>query len=125
MVRKAAGMIISISMQMIICALVIILLYNAGVKGFEFGESVFSPTAVSAEPGRDMIVIIEEDASAMEVAKLLEDKGLINDYKVFFVQALLYKAEFQPAAYTLNTSMTSEDMIEVLTTVVKTEESES
>ena len=123
MIRKAAGLIISISLQMIICALVVIFLYDAGVKGFAFGETIFSNAAVSSPGnGRDMIVIVEKDASSIEVAKLLESKGLIEDYKVFLVQALLYEATLQPGTYTLNTSMTSEDMLNILMQEPKTEE---
>lgn len=115
MIRKTAGMIISISLQMIVCAVVIIFLYDAGVKGFAFGESIFSPEAVSSqENGKDMIVIVEEGASDLDVAKLLESKGLIRDYKVFLVQAKLYQATLYPGTYTLNTSMTSEEMLEIL-----------
>lgn len=115
MIRKAAGMIISISLQMIVCALVIIFLYDAGMKGFAFGESVFAPEAVSPQGnGKDMIVIVEEGASDLSVAKLLESKGLIKDYKVFLVQAKLYQADLYPGTYTLNTSMTSEEMLDIL-----------
>lgn len=123
MIRKAAGLIISISLQMIVCALVVIFLYDAGVKGFAFGETIFSNAAVSSPSnGRDMIVIVEKDASSVEVAKLLESKGLIEDYKVFLVQALLYEATLQPGTYTLNTSMTPEDMLNILIQEPKTEE---
>ncbi len=125
MVRKAAGMIISISLQMIVCALVVILIYDAGVKGFAFGESVFTPKAVSSKAnGKDMIVIVEEKASDLDVAKLLESKGLIEDYKVFLVQAKLYRGTIHPGTYTLNTSMTSEEMLELLIEEPETEESE-
>ena len=41
MIRKAAGLIISISLQMIVCALVVIFLYDAGVKGFALGNLFF------------------------------------------------------------------------------------
>lgn len=117
MVRKTAGMIISISIQMIVCALVIIVLYHTGVKGYEFGQAVFSREAVASEKnGKDMIVIVEKDASEADVAKLLESKGLVKDDKVFWLQAKLYKAELYPGTYTLNTSMTSEEMLQILMT---------
>ena len=114
MVRKAAGMIISITVQIIICVLVVILIYHGAVKGFEFGISIFSSAAMTEAPGQDMIVIIEEGASAWDVGKLLEKKGLIQDEKIFFVQALLYKANLQAGTYTLNTSMTPEQILEIL-----------
>lgn len=125
MIRKTAGMIISISLQMIVCALVIIVLYDAGTKGFAFGQSIFAPSAVASEAnGKDVIVIVEKDASDMDVAKLLESKGLIQDYKVFWVQAKLYEATLYPGTYTLNTSMTSEEMLQILMKEPVTEEEE-
>ena len=114
MVRKAAGMIISITVQIIICVLVVILIYNGAVKGFEFGISIFSSAAMTEAPGQDMIVIIEEGASAWDVGNLLEKKGLIQDEKIFFIQAILYKANLQAGTYTLNTSMTPEQILEIL-----------
>ena len=115
MIRKAAGMIISISLQMIVCVIAVILIYDAGNKGFAFGESIFTPDAVSSKAnGKDMLGIVEEGSSDLDVAKLLQSKGLIKDYKVFLVQAKLYEADLRPGTYTLNTSMTSEDMLEIL-----------
>lgn len=123
MIRKTAGMIISISLQMIVCALVIILLYDAGTKGFAFGQSIFTPSAVASEVnGKDVIVIVEEDVSDMDVAKLLESKGLIEDYRVFWIQIKLYEATVYPGTYTLNTAMTSEEMLHILMEEPKTEE---
>ena len=123
MIRKAAGLIISISLQMIVCALVVIFLYDAGVKGFAFGGSIFSNAAVSSPGnGRDMIVKKKKGASDLDVAKLLESKGLIEDYKVFLVQTVLYKATLYPGPYTLNTSMTPEEMLDILMQESKTEE---
>lgn len=114
MIRKATSMIISISIQMIIVVLIIMFVYSAGVKGFEFGLSVFTPSSVDQAPGKDIMVIIEEDATDLEIARLLEEKGLILDYKVFLIQTKLYMAEISPDSYTLNTSMTSEEMLEIL-----------
>lgn len=122
MVRKAAGMIISISVQLIFLVIVIMLVYHAGAKGFEFGQDIFAPQAMAAPPGQDMIVIIESGDSAMDVGKLLENKGLIKDKLVFFVQSKLYKTEFYPGTYTLNTSMTSEEMLEIFTETSDEEE---
>lgn len=114
MIRKATSMIISISIQMIMVVLIIMFVYSAGVKGFEFGLSVFTPSSIAPAPGKDIMVIVEEGASDLEIAKLLEEKGLISDYKVFLIQAKLYMADMNPDSYTLNTSMTSEKMIEIM-----------
>ncbi len=114
MIRKAAKAIITVSWQMILCILVIIVLYHAGVYGYEFGKEIFAPTPVSIDQGKDMIVIVEEDATSADVAKLLESKGLIRDWRVFYVQAFLYQAQIEPGSYTLNTSMTSQDILDIM-----------
>lgn len=116
MIRKATSMIISISIQMIVVVLIIMFLYSAGVKGYEFGLSIFTPSSVDSEPGKDIMVIIEEDLSDIDIAKLLEEKGLILDSKAFFIQSKLYMVDLNPDSYTLNTSMTSEKILEVLGT---------
>ncbi len=48
------------------------------------------------------------------MGNLLEKKGLIQDEKIFFIQAILYKANLQAGTYTLNTSMTPEQILEIL-----------
>lgn len=115
MVRKIAGAVISISLKLIVAVLVVMLLVNAGQRAYQFGLQVFNPVPVSQQPGKDMIVIIEENDSDMEVAKRLESKGLISDAYVFYIQAKLYRAELYAGTYTLNTSMTSEEMLEIMT----------
>ena len=49
----------------------------------------------------------------MDVAKTLENRGLIGDARVFFLQEMLseYRGKIQPGVYTLNTSMTAEKML--------------
>jgi len=114
MVRKIAGAVISISLKMIVAVLVVVLLINVGERTYQFGLQVFNPIPVSQKPGKDMIVIVEEKDSDMDVAKRLESKGLISDAYIFYIQAKLYKAELYAGTYTLNTSMTSEEMLEIL-----------
>jgi len=115
MVRKIAGAVISISLKMIVAVLVVVLLINVGQHAYQFGLQVFAPVPISQEPGTDMIVIVEEGDSDMDVAKRLENKGLITDALVFYIQAKLYEAEFYAGTYTLNTSMTSEEMLNIMT----------
>lgn len=117
MVRKMAMTIISISVKIILVVAVICLLVWGGKKGFEFGVSIFTPTTVEDAPGTDIQVVIKPGLDAMDVARLLEDKGIIADYRVFWLQSLLYECEIEPGEYTLNTSMTSENILEVIKTI--------
>ena len=53
---------------------------------------------------------------AKEIGKLLESKGLIKDGTLFYLQNILsrYKGDLKPGTYTLNTSMTTEEMMAVI-----------
>ena len=58
----------------------------------------------------------------MDIGQILEDKGLIRDAKLFYIQNLLshYKDKLQPGTYVLNTSMTMEEMMEIMSVVPET-----
>ncbi|WP_099468889.1 endolytic transglycosylase MltG [Konateibacter massiliensis] len=122
--KKVAGTIISVSIEVIFAALIIILIYNGGLKAYSFGFSVFAEQPMSSEPGRDINVSIDSGLSTYELGELLEEKGLIHDAKVFYVQMKLtgVSGDVIAGRYTLNTSMTVEQIIQTITT--EPEESE-
>ena len=107
------GMVIRICI-LIICVFVI---YNVGKKAYDFGFRIFSEGPMSEAPGRDIIVSTEEGDGLTDIAKKLEDKGLVSDWMIFFAQAKLSenKGTIEPGTYTLNTSMDSNAMMAVLT----------
>ncbi len=102
--------------RIIIIAVVALLIYRAGQKAYDFGYRVFAEEAMSPAPGRDVEVAITQGKSAYEVGQMLKEKGLIRDAQLFMLQEKLsgYKDKMQPGIYTLNTSMTAEDMLKVM-----------
>ncbi len=85
----------------------------------------FADTAMAEEgKGRDVTLRIDSGMSAYQIGERLRDNGLIDNPLVFAVQAKLFTEsgkELLPGTYTLNTSMTAQEIIEVL----ETEKSES
>jgi len=61
-------------------------------------------------------VVIEEGMRLKEVAKMLEKGGVIRDAGIFKVQNKLshYSSSFEAGTYTLNTSMTNEEIMAIL-----------
>ncbi len=94
----------------------VLVIYKAGVKAYDFGFRIFTEEPMSAEPGRDIEVTITQGDSVMDVGTMLEEKGLVRDAQLFFIQKLLsqYTGDIQPGTYTLNTSMAAEDMFALL-----------
>lgn len=99
---------------------------NLSSIGYDFGYRVFTESAIDTAPGKDMLVQINDDTSERELGVMLEEKGLVRDANLFYLQLKLsaYKGKIIPGVYTLNTSMTPKEMIVIMCTVVE-EETES
>ncbi|MCR5687454.1 MAG: endolytic transglycosylase MltG [Lachnospiraceae bacterium] len=99
-----------------ILAIAILVVYKAGQKAYDFGFRVFTEEAMTPAPGRDVAVTIVSGDSTMDVGRMLEEKGLIRDSKLFYVQkkCSVYDDDIKPGFYTLNTSMTAEDMFAII-----------
>lgn len=115
-INRVTGAIIGISGKLIIYALVILLLYEGITKGYAFGYEIFHSTAMAEAPGIDKVVEIGEADSLMDIAKLLDEKGLIKNEYAFLIQSAFYEYgrgdyEIQPGTFTLNNSMTAKEII--------------
>ncbi len=97
-------------------AIAILMVGKIGKEAYDFGFRIFTEEAMSPEPGRDVAVTIVQGDSTMDVGRMLEEKGLIRDPKLFYVQkkCSVYDNDIQPGFYTLNTSMTAEDMFAII-----------
>lgn len=105
-----------ISARIIVWIAVIALIYNCGLKAYDFGYRVFAEKPVSSAPGKDYSVIIHKGDSDYKIGKMLKEKGLIKDAMLFVVQSKVYPYgnKMKAGRYTLNTSMTAREMIAVL-----------
>lgn len=106
-----------------IIALLVLFIYRLGEKAYDFGYRVFAEEAMEAEPGRDIEVVITQGKGVYEIGKMLQEKGLIRDAKLFYVQEKLssYKGKTQPGNYTLNTSMQAEEMLKTISALEESE----
>ena len=83
-------------------------------KGYEFGHEIFYATSVEAAPGRDRSITVEEGTSITDAAKLLKSYGLIANEYSFVIQAIFFDYEVNPGTYTVNTSMTSKEILQMM-----------
>ncbi|MDY2699662.1 MAG: endolytic transglycosylase MltG [Suilimivivens sp.] len=110
--------------KVVVIAAVIVFVFRGATKAYDFGYRVFADEPVSVSGGRTITVGIAEGASVKEIAQMLEEKGLIEDAKLFVVQELLsaYHGEILPGIYDLSTDMTAEQMLAIMSTPVGEEE---
>lgn len=113
-INRITTTIISMSARLLFYALVFFLLYEGVTRGYSLGHEIFAPTAVAEAPGSDRMIVIEEGESLTKVAARLEKDGLIQDKLIFVIQSKFYDYDIYPGTYTLNTSMTSRDMLKLI-----------
>ncbi len=103
---------------------VVILIYNLGLKAYDFGYRIFAEEPVELGTGRTMSVSIVEGKSVSEIGDILEEKGLIRDAKLFYFQEMFseYKGELKPGVYELSTGMTPYEMMEIMSASDEEEE---
>lgn len=114
-INRITTAIITISIKLMVLALLILLLYEAVVRGFAFGHEIFYAEAAEAAPGREITVEIKEGETVKEAAGNLKKKGLITNDFAFWFQSIFYDyQDIYPGIYTLNTSMTSKEILKEL-----------
>lgn len=94
--------------------LLVFFMFFIGSKSFGFGKALFTDAGKDKAPGVDVPITILSGMSNGDVAEELERAGVIESKLVFEVQSILYKADFKKGVYTVNTSTSPEDLIEVL-----------
>ena len=115
-VKKIILGILNTSVRVAILIIVCTVIKNVCVTSYEYGYRVFSEQPLTTGDGIDKQVVIPIGSSGTDIGKILKNSGLIRDEKLFYIQELLssYRGKLQPGTYTLNTSMTAEQMMAVL-----------
>ena len=113
-INKISMAVISISAKVLFYAAAATILIAGAKKGYAFGHSIFYAPGMDKAPGVEKIVTLDGSESIGDVGKLLEDIGLIRDHNAFSIQARCYGYEVMEGTWTVNTSMTSKEIIGVL-----------
>ena len=120
--RQMVMAVVSAILKVAIAVAAVVIIYKGAVIAYDYGYRVFKEEPVAEAPGVDIQVDITIGKSTMDIGQILEDKGLIRNAKLFYIQNLLshYKDKLQPGTYVLNTSMTMEEMMEIMSVVPET-----
>ena len=104
------------TLNMLMLVLIAFVVIQLAAVTYHLGYRVFTEPAVDSAPGRDVMVEIERGMSAGELGTELEEKGLVDNHILFTIQLKLssYEKEIKPGLYTLNTSMTAREMMQVM-----------
>lgn len=111
--------------RLVVIIVIIVTFYLGATMAYRFGYSVFRGSTPDPAPGKDIEVTITEDMSGDDVAKLLEDKGIVSSDTIFRFQELLYTSKrkpIYPGTYTLNSSWNCDKIFNVITAEPESQE---
>lgn len=126
-VKQLIGSTIEMILKVILFAYIIMCIYRAAIAAYDYGYRVFAEPPVALGEGRIISVYVENDNTTKDVAKMLQEKGLIRDSRLFLVQELLseHHNKIQPGIYDLSTAMTSQEMLAIMAASAPEEEEEA
>ena len=121
--KEVVVSIFSTVFKIVLAIIIVMLVYKWSLTAYEYGQRVFNEPPMTAGEGRMVTVVVEEGDTAKEIGTMLENNGLIRDAELFWIQEMLsaYKDEMKPGTYELNTSMTTEEMMAIMSMEVEEE----
>ncbi len=124
LVLKVTVGIIRILLNILFYVVVVVLIIKASGITYEFAYQIFGQETAAPAPGHDVEIQIKKGESTLNVATKLESNKLIKDKYSFYVKAKLKSHSIMPGTYTLNTSMTYDEIFEIVTVPSDAEDSE-
>lgn len=124
-IRAVVSSFVSTIVRIAVLAVCVLVISKVGKYAYDFGYRIFTEEPMSSAPGRDVAITVVQGDSLMEICKMLEEKGLVRDARLTWIQkkVSVYDNDVQPGFYTLNTSMNADEMFAVI--AGKSDEEES
>ncbi|WP_029231834.1 endolytic transglycosylase MltG [Butyrivibrio sp. VCB2006] len=115
-VRKLVLGLLDAAVKIAFVIIVIMLISRYSKLAYEYGYHIFNQVPVSSGTGRTVTVTIASGDSANTIADKLASVGLITDKNLFKLQEKFsdYHGLEAPGTYELSTSMTPEEMLQIM-----------
>ncbi len=115
-IKSLIAIVMETIIKVVILAVVVTFVIRGASSAYDFGYRVFADQPVSVSGGHTITVGVEEGMSVKDIGEMLEERGLIEDARLFLVQELLsaYHGEIRPGIYDLSTNMTAAQMLEIM-----------
>ena len=114
--RKAVLQVGTICFRVILFVALVLGLVYLGQTTYKYTRAVFSDEAFEEAPGKTVKVTISESVSGKQLAKVLEENGLIENALIFQLQMKMadFGDQVEADTYELNTSMPPSELFEIL-----------
>lgn len=114
--KEIVASVFGMAVKIIFAVLVVMFVYKYAFVAYDYGYRIFGEKPITSGEGRTVTVMIPENADSKKVGEILETKGLIRDAQLFVIQEMIsdHRGSLHAGVFELNTSMTAEQMLEVL-----------
>lgn len=123
---KVTSFIVRMLLNIFFYILVVILIINVSKYAYTFTYQLYGPDTVDEAPGREIVFQIKKGESKMDIATKLELNHAIKNKYSFYLKTKLQEYVIIPGTYIINSSMTYDDILDVITdyskSIVKDEE---
>lgn len=112
---KITSFIIRFLLNIVFYILVVMLIINVSKSAFDFTYQLYGPVTMDEAPGVTIDnFVIKKGESTMNVASKLELNRVIKNKYAFYLKVKLQNIALMPGVYTVNTSMTYNEIINVI-----------
>lgn len=122
---KISSLILRLLLNATFIIFVIVLVIYGSRTAFNFTYQLYGPVTVEGEPGRTVPIRINKGESSMDIAGKLEVNRVIVDKYSFYFRAKLQDKVIMPGTYRVNSSMTYNEILDVITDYSNSEVQES
>lgn len=118
---KISSFILRLLLNIIFYLLVIVLVIYGSKTAYNFTYQLYGPVSLDEEPGRTIPIKINKGESTLDIAGKLEVNRVIVDKYSFYFKAKLQSKVIMPGTYRVNSSMTYDEILDVITDYSKSE----
>ncbi len=124
--RKIVLGILDAAVKIAFVIIVVMLISKYSKVAYNYGYRIFNQVPVSSGTGRTVSVTISDGDSAKKIAEKLSNVGLITDKNLFVIQEKFsdYHGLEAAGTYELSTSMTPEEMLQIMSAASTEEDDE-
>lgn len=122
--RKVVLGLLDAIVKIVFVVIVVMLISRYSKVAYNYGYRIFNQIPVSSGTGRTVSVTISDGDSARKIAEKLSNVGLITDKNLFLIQEMFsdYHGLEAAGTYELSTSMTPEEMLQIMSAASTSED---
>jgi UPF0755 protein len=121
---KITSFIVRLLLNAVFYIVVVFLIINVSKSAYEFTYQLYGPGTVDEAPGREIVFAIKKGDSTMDIASKLELNHAVEDKYSFYVKTKLQELVVMPGTYVINSSMTYDEILDIITDYSKSIENE-